>query len=875
MFLLPVIGLGQTLTVSGTIVDADTAQPVPFAHVFVNNTTQVTISDINGKFRLDGVMGSNPQVIVTFLGYESWSQSLTTRSKELRLTIKLKPSVVALDQVEVAATIDKQWNRQLKVFKKQFLGETKSARSCELVNPWVLDFEKKSGNFIANAGQPLKIINQTLGYHLTFYLQHFEAAGDQFAIVGPVRFEEMQDDSRSEAWVGNRLKAYEGSTKHFLKCLWKNNFKEKSFRIYRSVNALEAEERTPYFERDLGKRVKELKREDLIRDDARDGIVLVTMRPLEVHFESGQDFEQVYKDIIHQVSWIQSSSGQIRFDSTGNILNPQEVTVSGYWNKLRVADLLPLNYEPAAGATQSEEKESIRFITDRDLYAAGEQLWYAGLVEGLGHRAGAVHCQLVDSTNRLVGERVDPVEGRIATGFFRLPEGYYGKAYLKAFTKATYSKGEAYVKPILVQSARASCLSTVGDANLALGWRYDSLAAREQLAVWVTDTDGDTLKGNFIVSVSAVGMHCDCLSGKQQSFDLASASLLDDGIPRGQVVGSTGKALAGRIVFFTSDLQYSVERSLDESGRFQLDDVISYDSLAWLAQMFDTKEKPVKDFSIKWQKGSEAGAIPLIASAANCIQPPPPSAVTVNRERPTPPNEEFKLADSTRLLKEVTIRGRRIEGERAPNTSFRSFGTPQYTVSGAELAAAPVGTNLINSLASRVPGLVIDEAVSSWTGNQTKIVIRGTSTYKTNEDPLLIIDGMPMGDFQLAMEILQTIPLTDIDKVEVRTGLSPMQGLKGGNGVIAVYTKRSSTRATSGSAQSAFVKSVQLSGYSSPGIFHADEGSLYWEPSANFSTGVHLITLNEPAAMIDIRVAGFNPAGEYIEVSRRLSLNRE
>ncbi|MBK8292426.1 MAG: carboxypeptidase-like regulatory domain-containing protein [Flammeovirgaceae bacterium] len=51
---------GQTGQVSGRILDSQTLEPLPFANVFINNTTIGTASDMNGEFLLPKVpIGTN------------------------------------------------------------------------------------------------------------------------------------------------------------------------------------------------------------------------------------------------------------------------------------------------------------------------------------------------------------------------------------------------------------------------------------------------------------------------------------------------------------------------------------------------------------------------------------------------------------------------------------------------------------------------------------------------------------------------------------------------------------------------------------------------------------------------------------------------
>lgn len=80
-------------------------------------------------------------------------------------------------------------------------------------------------------------------------------------------------------------------------------------------------------------------------------------------------------------------------------------------------------------------------------------------------------------------------------------------------------------------------------------------------------------------------------------------------------------------------------------------------------------------------------------------------------------------------------------------------------------------------LEGRVPGVMI-------TGN--KVNIRGISSMYMNTDPLFLVDGMPV-DAEYALNM----SLYDVQRIEVLKGPeTAIYGSRGGNGVIAIYTKR-------------------------------------------------------------------------------------
>src|SRR6478736_1348316 len=93
----------QTGVIQGRIIDSKTLEPLPFANVFVNNTTIGTTTDVDGNFTLKNV--SRPSVfdlIISFVGYQSFKQKISLSDEILSLkAIKLVASEIELSNVEV------------------------------------------------------------------------------------------------------------------------------------------------------------------------------------------------------------------------------------------------------------------------------------------------------------------------------------------------------------------------------------------------------------------------------------------------------------------------------------------------------------------------------------------------------------------------------------------------------------------------------------------------------------------------------------------------------------------------------------------------------------------------------------------------------
>ena len=136
----------------------------------------------------------------------------------------------------------------------------------------------------------------------------------------------------------------------------------------------------------------------------------------------------------------------------------------------------------------------------------------------------------------------------------------------------------------------------------------------------------------------------------------------------------------------------------------------------------------------------------------------------------------------------------------------RSLGYAVSEVAGAELKKVRE-PNVINSLAGRVAGLVINSTAGGPAGS-SRVIIRGATTITGNNQPLYVVDGIPMdnsnygqvdgGKFAAGYDLgdaISAINPDDIATVSVLKGPSAaaLYGSRAANGVILITTKKGGT----------------------------------------------------------------------------------
>jgi hypothetical protein len=87
IFLMPSISRAQ---ISGTITDTRTGKPLTGVDVFVNKTTQATVSDETGQFKLENVLTGIQDIVLYKKGYSIYRSSMKIQadhSYDLKLSL--------------------------------------------------------------------------------------------------------------------------------------------------------------------------------------------------------------------------------------------------------------------------------------------------------------------------------------------------------------------------------------------------------------------------------------------------------------------------------------------------------------------------------------------------------------------------------------------------------------------------------------------------------------------------------------------------------------------------------------------------------------------------------------------------------------------
>jgi len=178
------------------------------------------------------------------------------------------------------------------------------------------------------------------------------------------------------------------------------------------------------------------------------------------------------------------------------------------------------------------------------------------------------------------------------------------------------------------------------------------------------------------------------------------------------------------------------------------------------------------------------------------------------------PGMKIVLKEDSKALGEVVVTALGIKRER------KALGYALSEVKGEELTKAKE-TNVMNSLAGKVAGLVVNQTASGPSGS-TRVLLRGNTEMTGNNQPLYVIDGVPLdntnfgsagteGGYDLGDGISAINP-DDIENMTVLKGpaAAALYGSRASHGVILITTKKAEKDRISVEYNGSFTIDTQL-----------------------------------------------------------------
>lgn len=598
-----------TTTLSGRVFDAASGKPMPFATVFINNTTRGTTADSTGHYQLTRVPIGSVEIVASFVGYRPTRQIIRLGNEPFHtISLGIEADKSMLADVSVTAKRSKGWERQFRRFKDALLGETPFTSQCLIINTQAVQLTEEKGHLKAKATEPLIIENRALGYQLRYQLLYFDAYQAVAYYAGTCQFDEMKPDSpdQAERWQRNRQQAYEGSTRHLLASMIAGRHEQEGFMVYRSrlnvprLNSASLITSSQLIADDSRQYIQPLKADTVFRPgELPFERELTITTPLEVFHTRIPSRSSPYRDMPYAYSLITLPQGTCTVTTDGWVSRPNGMEIRGHLGNDRLASLLPADWRPTVkGATLAAELPNEGLIlkpdrrldslsrwwnqnhhrqnptvflhTDKPLYATGDQLWLSAYVlDAVSHQPqtsryldldDALHVDLISPQGRVVQHQWVRIQsGRGASSFFLSDTLQAGLYRLRAYTEAERVQAQpAYERIVAVYNFVA------GSQPLVPGSRERSTESREPVAV-VASTQALNKVVNSPIDIQFLPEGGRWISTLPTRLGLKAQTATGRGaVVSGRVVDDQGKEVA---IFNTNRLGMGSIELTPEPGR--------------------------------------------------------------------------------------------------------------------------------------------------------------------------------------------------------------------------------------------------------------------------------------------------------------------
>ncbi len=354
LLLLPKLIFSQNTNwqISGKVIDKSKIA-VPFANVYVNNTSIGTTTDQNGVFSLNiPARFQKIDLVISFVGYETLKKTIFKTDKKNQNITFILANGIELKEVKVVAQHDKEWQKKWRVFTRGLLGDSEFFKDSKILNPEVITliYEHKSKKVIATASEPLIIQNDAFGLKVRFQMDKFESDGEKTYFSGLKYFEKQIPASPQEqkTWEKHKKKSYSDSFRNFLVALKDNKVNENGFAIFKVLLPKEMYFGKTTVEQEI--RDGTLKpceaKEICMFDRETEEFIFYSDYPLMIFTTNRFNPIRLFTDYPFYYSIVNLVNFHAAFGENGWLSKPNGILIQGYWGREGFANLLPDDYFP-------------------------------------------------------------------------------------------------------------------------------------------------------------------------------------------------------------------------------------------------------------------------------------------------------------------------------------------------------------------------------------------------------------------------------------------------------------------------------------------------------------------------------------------------
>jgi len=390
LLIAPLVTKAQ-YTIAGKVINLYDKKPIVKASVFLSNTTVGSTTGDDGSYTLTNVKPGQYDMVISAIGYETSYQTVKIDKNRVIPFTELNPKAIDLKAVVVKPDLD--WQQNYNVFKQEFFGPSPNAAQCKILNPELLNlsFNKSTRIFTASSNDYLEIENKALGYKIKYFLTELEKDYKSGSLYyqGNVLFIPMEGKpSQIKKWQKNRLETYLGSSEHYFRSIIGNQLTQQGFKtlpLLRKPNPARPSDsliqaKLKFFRNKAlmnGNQYVFTKNDSLTYWSEKNRLpkytdYLVTkplrMDSLVKRTDQRGIWALGYNEILYVIytkkkgnnllsnrpleapdnptSMINFDEQYAFFDGNGVVTNPKSVIYEGNWATNRMANLLPVDYDP-------------------------------------------------------------------------------------------------------------------------------------------------------------------------------------------------------------------------------------------------------------------------------------------------------------------------------------------------------------------------------------------------------------------------------------------------------------------------------------------------------------------------------------------------
>lgn len=131
LFLLVMPAVIAQNTLSGSLVDKNTKEPLAFATIFLPKLEKGTLADFDGHYTLSNIPNGSYSIVISIVGYETFSQQINFPFTK-QLNIELAPSAIEIEEIIISTPFHKLQSENVMKVERKTISNLKSKGALTL-----------------------------------------------------------------------------------------------------------------------------------------------------------------------------------------------------------------------------------------------------------------------------------------------------------------------------------------------------------------------------------------------------------------------------------------------------------------------------------------------------------------------------------------------------------------------------------------------------------------------------------------------------------------------------------------------------------------------------------------------------------------------